>query len=266
MVKVIPPGSTFASTTLNFEYTYDPADNILTQKVPDAALVTMKYNTRDQLALEQDGNLLALNKWRCMQYDDYGRVLKTGLYAGAVPSPIPTIMAPTDLYTENIYGTTGIEKGKVKTAKVKVFDTPPTWLTTLNAASLGGTNTGLAACPIMPSPGTASATRDLNDLFYLELKYDVLQSGLTGTAFKNGKTYCPGSALAQRYCSAKPGAVRDNVAVEKPYRWEMRVNNVTFCRNYVIQPDKNRLNFVHRKFATFSATLQEQGNSATNTL
>jgi RHS repeat-associated protein len=313
MVKVIPPGSTFASTTLNFEYTYDPADNMLTKKVPDAALVTMKYNTRDQLALEQDGNLLAQSKWRCMQYDDYGRVLKTGLYSGAVPSPIPTTMAPTDLYTENIYGTTGIEKGKVKTAKVKVFDTPPNWLqstntfdtygrissstgnnylqltdfsaetmsyiydyadnvlkdtrvskktaaisytltqthnydhwgrntlnthqvgtgtihnisqinydwknqvteknlgktpsttnylqsldyayndqgwlTTINAASLGGTNTGLAACPTnqgMPSPGAASTTPDLNDLFYLELKYDVLQSGLTGTAVKNG--------------------------------------------------------------------------------
>jgi RHS repeat-associated protein len=310
MVKVIPPGSNFASTTLNFEYTYDPADNMLTKKVPDAALVTMRYNTRDQLALEQDGNLLALSKWRCMQYDDYGRVLKTGLYSGAVPSPIPTTMVPTDLYTENIYGTTGIEKGKVKTAKVKVFDTPPNWLqstntfdiygrissstgnnylqltdfsaetmsyiydfadnvlkdtrvskktttvsytlnqthnydhwgrntqnthqvgtgtintisqinydwknqvteknlgktpsttnylqsldyayndqgwlTTLNAASLGGTNTGLSACPTMPSPGAANATPDLNDLFYLELKYDALQSGLTGTAVKNG--------------------------------------------------------------------------------
>lgn len=73
LTLVIPPGSSFINSTLNFAYTYDAADHLVTKKVPDAAIVTMKYNTRDQLVLEQDGNLVTPNKWRCIQYDDFGR-------------------------------------------------------------------------------------------------------------------------------------------------------------------------------------------------
>ncbi len=310
--KVIPPGSTFASTTLNFEYSYDQSDNMLTKKIPDAASVSMKYNNRDQLVLSQDGNLLAQNKWMCTQYDDFGRVIKTGLFSGTIPNPITPTLTPNDLYTETQYGTSGIQLGKVTKNKTKSFDTGGTWLETnttydafgrpgtttgnnyllpsdLNAESItfvydfadnmlkdtrvskktasasttitqthnydhwgrntlnthqigtgtihnisqlnydwknqlkernigksataadylqsldydyndmgwlktinpgmGGANIGFPACPTvqgMPNPGAASSTPDQNDLFYLELKYDQLQTNLTGTANKNG--------------------------------------------------------------------------------
>ncbi len=310
---VIPPGALYNSTDLTFAYTYDGADNMLTKKMPDAALVTMKYNDRDQLALEQDGNLLSLNKWRCTQYDDYGRLIKTGLFAGTIPSPLTATLAPTDVYTENTYdGTLPIEKGKLKKSRVKEFDVSGTWLETnlnydaygrvsyttesnhllpadlsseviyytydfadhvltdtrtskktasasyvitqthlydqwgrlvtnrhkvnsgaevtvsdlnynwkneLIEKNLGKTaggsylqsldygynaqgwlqtinqptlNTGssvvLLNCPtnyVMPNPA-AGANPDANDLFYLDLKYDALQSGLIGTSQKNG--------------------------------------------------------------------------------
>ncbi|MBK7939720.1 MAG: hypothetical protein IPJ82_22700 [Lewinellaceae bacterium] len=306
---VIPPGAAYNSTGLTFSYTYDGADNMLTKKVPDAAVVTMKYNTRDQLALEQDGNLLAQSKWRSIRYDDYGRPFKTGLFSGTIPNPILPTLDPTDLYTENTYdGTLAIEKGKLKKARVRVFDAGNTWLETnytydiygrvsgstgnnylvpadlnaeamgyvydfadhvlidtrvskqsttvshtvvqthtfdawgrlksnthqldngatttisdlnydwknqlieknlgktatnsylqsldytyndqgwlqtINNATLGGANVTLASCTA-PNPGAASSTPDNNDLFYLGLKYDVLQSGLSGTAQKNG--------------------------------------------------------------------------------
>lgn len=46
----------------------------------------------------------------------------------------------------------------------------------------------LAACPTNPTAPnpTSSTTPDLNDLFYLELKYDNLFSGMGGTVQKNG--------------------------------------------------------------------------------
>lgn len=310
---VIPPGALYNSTDLAFAYTYDEADNMLTKKVPDAALVTMKYNDRDQLALEQDGNLLALNKWRCFQYDSYGRPLKNGLFTGTIPNPILPTLSPTDLYTENTYdGTLLIERGKLKKMRVKEFDVSGTWLetnilydvygrdsiaignnqllpsdlsseivaysydfadhilqdvrTTKKTASINytvtqnhdydewgrlktnkhkvnsgtqvtisdlnydwknqiieknlgktaslsylqsldytynaqgwlqsinqptlntGSNVALAGCPTnytMPNPA-AGANPDANDLFCLDLKYDVLQSGLSGTLQKNG--------------------------------------------------------------------------------
>ena len=125
--------------------------------MPDAALVTMKYNNRDQLALEQDGNLLALNTHQAgtgtinnisqINYDWKNQVTEKNL--GKTPSATNYFQSLDYAYNN---------QGR---------------LTTINAASLGGTNTGLAACPAMPSPGAASTTPDLNDLFYLELKYDV---------------------------------------------------------------------------------------------
>ncbi|MBN8684316.1 MAG: RHS repeat-associated core domain-containing protein [Chitinophagales bacterium] len=131
-VTVIPPSSTLNNSSLNFSYTYDGSDNILTKKIPDAAVISYRYNTRDLLTVEQDGNLAGLSQWRCMQYDDYGRVIKAGLYSGTVPTSggIATSFAPTTVYTERQYGTTGIEIGKVKIDKVKVLDAAGTWLQT----------------------------------------------------------------------------------------------------------------------------------------
>lgn len=380
LTKVIPPGSTFASTTLNFEYTYDPADNMLTKKVPDAALVTMKYNVRDQLVLEQDGNLAALStpKWRCIQYDDFGRVIKTGLFSDTIPSPIPTTQPPTEVYTENVYGTTGIDKGKIKITKVKVFDTGGTWLQTtntfdafgrissstgnnyliptdfsaetmsyiydyadnvlkdtrvskktssasytltqthnfdhwgrntlnthqvgsgtvhnisqlnynwkdqliernigkiptkpnylqsldyrynnqgwllsINQETLFGNNTGFVACnntQNMPNPGATYATPDSSDLFFLNLRYDTLQSGLSGTTCKNGNIsqviwrvrgrerqaysltydYLDRMTAARYDNMADAGTVNNTNAWNENLSYDIRGNIITLSRN-----------------------------------
>lgn len=163
-IKVIPPGSTFSSTTLNFDYTYDQSDNMLTKKVPDAAQVSMKYNTRDQLALAQDGNQLALSKWMCTQYDDFGRVIKSGLFSGTVPASIPTTLAPTDLYTEAQYGTSGIQLGKIVKNKAKAFDAGGTWLeTNMTYDSYGRLSGTTANNYLLPTDLNAEATTMLYD-------------------------------------------------------------------------------------------------------
>ncbi len=60
------------------------------------------------------------------------------------------------------------------------------WLTMINQPTLGGgTSVALSACQSSPVP-TSSGTPDNNDLFYLELKYDALFSGMPGTVQKNG--------------------------------------------------------------------------------
>ncbi len=64
------------------------------------------------------------------------------------------------------------------------------WLERINNSTLGGTNIGLpGGCSgSLPNPGTTLITDpiDNKDLFYYENKYDVLESGLTGTIQKNG--------------------------------------------------------------------------------
>ena len=122
-ILIIPPGAAYNSNELTFQYTYDAADRMLTKKVPDAGVVTMKYNNRDLLVLEQDGVLATQNKWKCTRYDDYGRPLRTGLYSGAAPGYIPLALEPSDVYVKNYYdGTTTIEKGRLKRDSVRVFD------------------------------------------------------------------------------------------------------------------------------------------------
>ena len=67
------------------------------------------------------------------------------------------------------------------------------WLTRINQPGLT-TSTGVGlkvspTAPVAPNPATVAFSEDGpdgNDLFYLELKYDVLQSGLTGTLRKDG--------------------------------------------------------------------------------
>lgn len=100
-ILVIPPGASASDADLVFKYTYDGEDKTLTKKVPDLGLMTFKYNDRDQLVFEQDGNLAQTSNWQCSRYDDYGRLLKSGLFAGTIPNPIPLSLDPTDNYIEN---------------------------------------------------------------------------------------------------------------------------------------------------------------------
>jgi len=127
LVQIVPPGAA-AGNALCFKYTYDWSDNLLTKVIPDKGVITMKYNTRDQLALDQDANLNSASQWRCSQYDNYGRIIKSGIFSGTVPATIDQTLTPTTPYLENTYdGTVAIEKGKIKTAKVRVLSASLPW-------------------------------------------------------------------------------------------------------------------------------------------
>lgn len=131
---IVPPGATLNTTPdLIFTYTYDQSDNILSKKVPDKNVENMIYNNRDLLAFSQDGNQLAINKWIHNQYDDYGRILKSGYIDMTMPSiPLGTNnYTYTDLFTENSYYTLiadGVKLGKPKQNKSKILGTSDTWI------------------------------------------------------------------------------------------------------------------------------------------
>ena len=119
--------------TRSGKYLYDVSDNLISKTVPDGGTTAMVYNDRDLMVLSRDPNLLALNQWRATRYDDYGRVLRSGIYnsASAPAAPVSLTLEPSTVYLENVWdGTLPIEKGKVKTAKVRMFDDALTWLQT----------------------------------------------------------------------------------------------------------------------------------------
>lgn len=80
LITVVPPNASISNpqADLIYEYTYNEEDHMLTKKVPGADLVKMYYNDRDLLTVMEDGLLKSKNKWLVTQYDDYGRVTKTG--------------------------------------------------------------------------------------------------------------------------------------------------------------------------------------------
>ena len=143
LVKVLPPGvaDTPADANKRFEYTYDGRDNMLTKKVPDQDFpVKMLYNARDQMVFLQDPVMSQTSggKWLLNLYDDYGRPIKTGFatYTGTSPSP----SAPgthSEVHTETVYGTVGIEKGKITQGKVYIpgLATPITRTMTFDAVT-----------------------------------------------------------------------------------------------------------------------------------
>jgi len=62
------------------------------------------------------------------------------------------------------------------------------WLTAINSPSLGGTSLVFQTCTNLPNPGTTTVGQDIDqkDLFYMQLQYDALHSGLSGTIRKDG--------------------------------------------------------------------------------
>jgi len=82
-------GTTFtakATSGLMFYYEYDERGRITMKKIPGASPVYMAYDLLDRLVLEQDGELRKNNQWIGHTYDAYGRELKSGLVALAVPN------------------------------------------------------------------------------------------------------------------------------------------------------------------------------------
>jgi RHS repeat-associated protein len=91
LVKVIPPGAlaTDGSTIDNlcFIYKYDDEKRLIEKKVPGAAPQKFYYDSRDLMTLMQDGNMAnaVSNKYLATQYDELGKVVKTGFVNPADP-------------------------------------------------------------------------------------------------------------------------------------------------------------------------------------
>lgn len=96
--QIIPPNATFSNTDLIFNYLYDGFDNMTYKKIPDAAGVSLYYNTRNLLAYTQDGLLAAQGKYLANEYDNFGRVIKTGFATQVLSNP-----SFNEIIAENFY-------------------------------------------------------------------------------------------------------------------------------------------------------------------
>jgi RHS repeat-associated protein len=139
LAMVIPPGAFEGEDIkpdLVFKYTYDNQNRLSSKKVPGADVVNFYYDVRDLMTLTQDGNMRTQSKYLATQYDDLGRVIKTGFLTNvtnpettalniSISDPLTTteyfvnrtwvkkvgskVLSPAGstqmLYTENDYGT-----------------------------------------------------------------------------------------------------------------------------------------------------------------
>lgn len=118
---VIVPGATWTTgADLNYYYRYDGEDKLIYKKLPSRGEIHYTYNSRDLIAGWRDNNV-GTSKWFSTLYDAYGRTLKTGFSStSSFSANNPNIISH---YTQNTYGTTGIDKGKIKSAETQILGT-----------------------------------------------------------------------------------------------------------------------------------------------
>jgi len=83
---VIPPLASVSTSidaaildNLCYQYRYDGRNRLLEKKLPGKGWEYMVYNKADQLVMTQDANLAAQGKWLFTKYDEFGRVVFTGI-------------------------------------------------------------------------------------------------------------------------------------------------------------------------------------------
>jgi len=82
---VIPPKALTGPITeavlndLCYQYRYDRRGRLVEKKLPGKGWEYMVYNKADQLVMSQDANLRAQNKWMLTKYDQFERVVLTGI-------------------------------------------------------------------------------------------------------------------------------------------------------------------------------------------
>lgn len=88
---VLPPlasmGGDIVSNTVKhnelcYQYRYDRKGRLVEKKIPGKGWESMVYDKTGRLILSQDVNLKELNKWLITKYDQFGRVVYTGLLVG----------------------------------------------------------------------------------------------------------------------------------------------------------------------------------------
>lgn len=132
--KVLPPGATVADEKLIYSYLYDGTDKLKSKKIPGKDRIYYRYDARDLLVAQRDGNLLAENKWYVYDHDALGRVTMEGLRkvsnSGSIISTEPLIITT--------YGTKIWDKDKVATVSTKILGSANDWLQTTNTYSTCG--------------------------------------------------------------------------------------------------------------------------------
>jgi hypothetical protein len=86
LVYTIPPLAASSPTlstslldNLCYQYRYDGWNRLVEKKIPGKGWEYMIYNKSDQLVMSQDANLKAQGKWQLAKYDQFGRVVLTGI-------------------------------------------------------------------------------------------------------------------------------------------------------------------------------------------
>jgi RHS repeat-associated protein len=136
LVAVLPPGSVDANgaitNALTFQYKYDNESHLIEKKVPGAAPQKFYYDSRDLMTLMQDGNMVIAvsNKYLATQYDELGKVLKTGFVNPADPVAFAksgfVIANDANKLTETIYYnyTTWVKHQGMRVLKEPSLSTP----------------------------------------------------------------------------------------------------------------------------------------------
>ena len=113
-LKVIPDGRTENDADYIYSYIYDGRDNTLSTKIPEKALIEMRYNLRDLVTHTKDGIQPIVH----IKYDNFGRIDQTG-FVGSL-----TATTFTDLLTDNTYNTTvgSTGFGQLDLTQIALFD------------------------------------------------------------------------------------------------------------------------------------------------
>ncbi|WP_419869892.1 DUF6443 domain-containing protein [Chryseobacterium sp. CT-SW4] len=85
---IIPPKAAVSATitellgklsSLCYQYKYDKYNRQVEKKLPEKGWEYMVYDKSSQLVMSQDANLRALGQWLFIKYDQFGRVVYTGI-------------------------------------------------------------------------------------------------------------------------------------------------------------------------------------------
>jgi RHS repeat-associated protein len=88
LAYVIPPKAAVVSdpntvlSDLCYQYKYDGRNRLVEKKLPGKGWEFMVYDKADRLVATQDANLRADNQWLYTKYDQFGRIVMTGLSIG----------------------------------------------------------------------------------------------------------------------------------------------------------------------------------------
>ena len=90
--KAVTTSLASSTTDINelcYQYRYDGKNRLVEKKLPGKGWEYMVYDNQDRLVMTQDGNMGVDKKWLFTKYDQYGRVVYTGIYLSTQTSGSP---------------------------------------------------------------------------------------------------------------------------------------------------------------------------------